>query len=66
GIKEVILCERNKKDIEEIDEQYIKGLTIHFVDTVAEVLNIALLKEKIKKPIKFVNTLEEATETVDA
>ncbi|MFT6966056.1 MAG: ATP-dependent Lon protease, partial [Marivirga sp.] len=42
GIKEVILCERNKKDIEEIDEQYIKGLTIHFVDTVAEVLNIAL------------------------
>jgi ATP-dependent Lon protease len=66
GIKEVILCERNKKDIEEIDEQYIKGLTIHFVDTVAEVLNIALLQEKIKKPIKFVNTLDEATATVDA
>lgn len=59
GIKEVILCERNKKDIEEIDQLYIKGLTIHFVDTVAEVLDIALLKEKIKNPIKFVNAKEE-------
>ncbi len=64
GIKEVILCERNKKDIEEIDEQYIKGLTIHFVDTIDEVLNIALLNEKIKNPIKFVFPSEAKAEAM--
>ena len=62
GIKDVILCERNKKDIDEIDEQYIKGLNIHYVDTVSEVLDIALLKEKIKNPIKFAFDSEEKKE----
>jgi len=46
GIEEIILCKRNRKDIEEIDEQYIKGLKIHYVETVAEVLSLALLEEK--------------------
>lgn len=59
GIKEVILCNRNRKDIEEIDARYVKDLTIHFVDTVSEVLDIALLKEKIKNPIKFVTATEQ-------
>ncbi|PTB97079.1 endopeptidase La [Marivirga lumbricoides] len=59
GIKEVILCNRNKKDIEEIDARYVKDLTIHFVDTVSEVLEIALLKEKIKNPIRFVTATEQ-------
>jgi ATP-dependent Lon protease len=59
GIKDVILCNRNKKDIDEIDARYIKDLNIHFVDTVSEVLDIALLKEKIKNPIKFI-TKEES------
>lgn len=54
GIKEILLCERNKKDLEEIDKSYLKGLTIHFVDTVDQVLGLALLKEKVKDPIKFV------------
>jgi ATP-dependent Lon protease len=53
GIKEVILSKENKKDIEEIKEIYIKGLIFHFVDTVDEVLKIALLKEKVKKPLKI-------------
>ncbi len=58
GIKDVILCDRNRKDIDEIDARYVKDLNIHFVDTISEVLDIALLKEKIKNPIKFI-TKEE-------
>lgn len=57
GIEEIILCRRNRKDIEEIDEHYIKGLTINYVDTVSEVLALALLEEKVENPIEFV--LEE-------
>jgi len=53
GIKEIILCKKNKRDIEEIDEQYIKGIDFHFVDKVSEVLDIALLKSKVDKPLRF-------------
>lgn len=54
GIEEIILCKRNRKDIEEIDEHYIKGLKINYVDTVSEVLGLALLDEKVENPLKFV------------
>ncbi len=43
GIKEVILCKENEKDISEINDIYIKGLSFHYVDTIDEVLSIALL-----------------------
>jgi ATP-dependent Lon protease len=56
GIKEIILSVRNKRDIQEIEKQYIKGLTFHYVDTVDEVLKLALLKEKVGKPLAFVLT----------
>jgi ATP-dependent Lon protease len=46
GIKEIILCERNRQDIEEIDERYLKGLTFTFVSDIMEVVNRALLQEK--------------------
>lgn len=54
GIKEIILSAKNKRDIMEIEKQYIKGLTFHYVDTVDEVLKIALLKEKVNKPMEFI------------
>ena len=54
GVKEIILCEKNKKDFEEISESYVKGLKIHFVHEVSEVLKIALLAEKVTNPIEFV------------
>lgn len=54
GIKEIILCNKNKKDIEEITPAYISDLTFHYVDHVDEVLKIALLPEKVSKPIDFV------------
>lgn len=43
GIKEIILCCENQKDIEEIKKEYLKGLKFHYVDTIDEVLKIALL-----------------------
>ncbi len=54
GIKEIILCKKNKKDIEEISENYLKGLKFHFVENVEEVLEIALLKAKVKNPTEFI------------
>ncbi len=42
GIKEIILCSENESDIEEIPEQFIRGLKFHYVDKMEEVLSIAL------------------------
>ncbi|WP_215226009.1 endopeptidase La [Echinicola shivajiensis] len=64
GIKEIILCKRNQKDIEEIDDQYIKGVNFHFVDNVDEVLRISLLNTKVDEPLKF--SFEEASKSVEA
>lgn len=58
GIKEIILCKKNKRDIEEIDPQYVKGVTFHFVDRVGEVLEVALTKTKVDRPMKFTFTEE--------
>jgi len=53
-IKEIILSEENKKDIEEINEIYLKGLKFHFVKNIYDVLDIALLTQKVAHPKKFV------------
>jgi ATP-dependent Lon protease len=54
GITEIILSAENQKNLEEIKEEYIKGLQFHFVNTVMDVLDIALLNTKVKKPAKSV------------
>ena len=51
GIKTIILCNQNRKDITEMQADYVKGLDFHFVSTAEEVLKIALLPEKVKKPM---------------
>ncbi|MCC8198091.1 MAG: endopeptidase La [Tannerellaceae bacterium] len=51
GIKEIILCKENKKDVGEIKEEYITGLTFHYVEDVREVVGIALLQEKVENPL---------------
>lgn len=56
GIKEIILSAKNRRDIEEIEKPYLKGLTIYYVDTVDDVLKVALLKEKVKQPMVFAFT----------
>jgi len=48
GIKEIILSQENRKNIEEIKDSYIKGLEFHFVDNILDVISIALLKQKVK------------------
>lgn len=44
GIKEIILCRQNQKDVEEINKAYIKGVTFHYVSEMKEVLELALMK----------------------
>jgi ATP-dependent Lon protease len=51
GIKEIILCSKNKKDIDDIDLSYLSSLKIHYVDTVDQVISLALLKEKVNNPM---------------
>lgn len=53
GIKEIILSKENEKDITEIKDIYIKGLKFHYVSNISEVLDIALLKQKVKNAKKL-------------
>ena len=59
GIKEIILCEKNRKDIEEIKESYLSGLQFHYVRDIKEVLDIALLPEKVANPLDLTVTKKE-------
>jgi ATP-dependent Lon protease len=51
GINEIILSKQNKKDILEINEKYVNGMIFHYVDTLIEVTDIALLAEKVEGAI---------------
>ena len=51
GIKEIILCEENRKDIEEIQPIYVQGLTFHYVKDIKEVLQLSLTNEKVADAI---------------
>ena len=53
GIKDIILCDENKKNISEIKKSYLKGLRFHYVTDIKEVLEVALLKQKVKSPRRF-------------
>jgi ATP-dependent Lon protease len=50
SIREIILSEENRKDVEEIKEIYIRGLKFHYVKTIMDVLEVSLLKQKVKNP----------------
>tara|TARA_R110000787_G_scaffold271939_7_gene379271 strand:- start:149 stop:2605 length:2457 start_codon:yes stop_codon:yes gene_type:complete len=54
NIKEIILCKDNEKDIAEIKESYLKGLTFHYVTDMSEVIDLALTKQKVKNAKKLV------------
>ena len=49
-IKEILLCEDNKRDIDEIKPEYLKGLIFHYVKDMDEVLDLAITKQKVKNP----------------
>lgn len=46
GIKELILCKENEKDINEIKPEYLKGLVFHYVSDIQQVVDLALLRER--------------------
>ena len=58
GIKEIILCIDNKKDIDDIKKEFIKDLKFHYVEKMIDVITLSLLKEKVENPINF--TVKEA------
>lgn len=51
GITQLILCQENEKDIREINPDYLKGLTFHYVDDIKQVIDLALLPEKVDHPL---------------
>ena len=61
GIKDIILCEENRKNIEEIQPMYLEGLTFHYVTDIKEVLALALTNEKVNGAIDF-NITNQKTE----
>jgi ATP-dependent Lon protease len=63
GITDIILCKENRKDIEEISEQYLKGVNFHYVENVQEVWDFALTREIVEHPLKF--TIDEKTEKAE-
>ena len=54
GIKEIILCSENRRDIEEIPQEYLNGLQFHYVNNITEVWNIALLDEKVQNALDII------------
>jgi len=58
-IKEIILSKENKVNVEEMKAEYTNGLSFHYVESIDEVLDIALLKTKVKNPINFLKGLDK-------
>jgi len=49
-IKEILLCEENRRDIEEIKPDYLKGLKFHYVTDMSDVIKVALTDQKVQNP----------------
>ena len=59
GITDIVMCQENEKDILEIPEIYLKGITFHYVENVQDVWNFALTKEIVAHPLDFTIPEEE-------
>lgn len=53
GITDIVMCRENEKDINEIPDVYLKGVTFHYVENVQDVWNFALTDEVVKHPLDF-------------
>lgn len=60
GVTTIILCKENKKDIDEIKQEYVKGLNFIYVSDITEVIDHALSKEKVDHPIDLMDRVEKA------
>jgi ATP-dependent Lon protease len=47
------MCKENEKDINEIPEMYLKGVTFHYVESIKDVWNFALTDELVDHPMDF-------------
>ena len=59
GITDIILCKDNRKDIEQIPEEYLKGVTFHYVESVADVWDYALTDEIVDNAVDLTVPSEE-------
>ena len=59
GITDIVMCQENEKDILEIPEMYLKGITFHYVENVQDVWDFALTKEIVDHPLDFTIPEEE-------
>ena len=59
GITDIVMCRENEKDINEIPDVYLKGVTFHYVENVQDVWNFALTNEVVKHPLDFTIPDEE-------
>ena len=53
GITDILMCQDNRKDVEEIPEVYRKGVTFHYVENVQDVWDFALLNQKVDNALTF-------------
>jgi len=61
NIKEIILSEDNRKDIEEIRADYLEGLEFHFIERIKDVLHLALLNQKVKNPKNILANIQDSS-----
>lgn len=66
GITDILISTENRKDIEEINERYVSGLNFHFVDDVQDVLNFALLEERVDNAIELTIPSDSNPKTPEA
>jgi ATP-dependent Lon protease len=59
GITDIVMCQENEKDILEIPDMYLKGVTFHYVENVQDVWKFALTKEIVDNPLDFTIPEEE-------
>lgn len=65
GIKTVVLCEENRKDIEEIKEEYLTGLEFAYVTDIKQVIDIAVSEELVANPIDLKKHLEDYKKSIN-
>jgi ATP-dependent Lon protease len=63
GITDILLCEANRRDVMEIKENYLTNLTFTYVKEMYEVIDFALLPEKVSKPIDLSVTVSHTSPT---
>ncbi len=65
GITDIVMCQENEKDINEIPEMYLKGVSFHYVENVQDVWNFALTDELVENPMDFTIEAEKTDEQKD-